>query len=123
MRKGTINISYIRGGKQVKTIHNKLVRDNIPEIIQRSGKKAHYRVLDNDKDFDKALKLKLIEEANELYIAETEEECVEELADIVTVLSCLLANRERTKAVARAKLSQKGGFFERYFLESVEDEE
>lgn len=123
MRKGTINISYIRGGKQVKTIHNKLVRDNIPEIIQRSGKKAHYRVLDNDKDFDKALKLKLIEEANELYIAETEEECVEELADIVTVLSCLLANRERTKAVARAKLYQKGGFFERYFLESVEDEE
>ena len=105
----------------MKIKYNKLVRDNIPDIIQKSGKKARYRVLRNDRDFDKALKAKLIEEANELYIAETEEECVEELADIVTVLSVLLAKREQTKAVARAKLSQKGGFTERYFLESVEE--
>ena len=105
----------------MKIKYNKLVRDNVPDIIQKSGKKARYRVLRNDRDFDKALKAKLIEEANELYIAETEEECVEELADIVTVLSVLLAKREQTKAVARAKLSQKGGFTERYFLESVEE--
>ena len=105
----------------MKIKHNKLVRDNIPDIIQKSGKRARYRVLHNDRDFEKALKAKLIEEANELYIAETEEECVEELADIVTVLSVLLAKREQTKAVARAKLSQKGGFTKRYFLESVEE--
>ena len=105
----------------MKIKHNKLVRDNIPDIIERSGKKAHYRVLNDDKDFDKALKAKLIEEANELYITESEEECIEELADIVTVLSVLLAKREQTKAVARAKLSQKGGFTKRYFLESVEE--
>lgn len=105
----------------MKTIHNKLVRDNIPEIIGNSGKTAHYHVLDNDADFDKALKAKLIEEANELYNAETEEECVEELADIATILAILLAKHENTKAVARAKLSQKGGFNRRYFLESVEE--
>lgn len=104
----------------MKTIHYKLVRDNIPKIIQRSGRKVNYRVLGNDEEYVKALKLKLIEEANELYIAETEDENDEELADIVTVLSCLLANRERVKAIARAKLSEKGGFTERYFLESVD---
>ncbi len=105
----------------MKTIHNKLVRDNIPEIINSSGRKANYHVIDNDADFEKALTAKLIEEANELYIAETEEEVVEELADIVTVLSVLLAQHEQTKAVARAKLSTKGGFERRYFLESVEE--
>ena len=105
----------------MKTIHNKLVRDNIPEIINNSGRKANYHVIDNDKDFERALTAKLIEEANELYIAETEEEVVEELADIVTVLSVLLAQHEQTKAVARAKISAKGGFTQRYFLESVEE--
>jgi len=155
----------------MRTIHNKLVRDNIPEIINHSGRKANYHVIDNDADFEKALMAKLIEEANELlfaetedetveeladivtvlaillqnhnvkndtdiemalrnklveeanelYIAETEEEVVEELSDIVTVLSCILADHERTVATVRAKLSTKGGFSKRYFLESVEE--
>ena len=105
----------------MKIIHNKLVRDNIPEIIGNSGKTAHYYVLDNDADFDKALKAKLIEEVNELFNAETEDECVEELADIVTILTILFAKYEGVRAVAKAKLSEKGGFKRRYFLESVEE--
>ena len=76
----------------MRTIHNKLVRDNIPEIINRSGRIANYHVIDNDADFEKALMAKLIEEANELLFAETEDETVEELADIVTVLAILLQN-------------------------------
>ena len=105
----------------MKITHNKLVRDNIPDIIESSGKTANYYVLDNDADFDKALKAKLIEEVNELFNAETEEECVEELADIVTILIILFAKYEGVRAVAKAKLSQKGGFTKRYFLESVEE--
>ena len=103
------------------TIHNKLVRDNIPEIINNSGRKANYHVLDNDAEFEKALMAKLIEEANELYIAETEEERIEELADIITVLFCLMKNRDVIKTVAKAKMSEKGSFTKRYFLESVEE--
>ena len=93
----------------MKTIYNKLVRDNIPQIIKDSGRTANYFTIDNDAHFEKALKAKLIEEANELLLAETEEETVEELADIVTVLATLMQeqnvdNHIDTERVMMSKL-------------------
>ena len=93
----------------MKTIYNKLVRDNIPQIINDSGRTANYFTIDNDAHFEKVLKAKLIEEANELLLAETEEETVEELADIVTVLATLMQehnvdNHIDTERVMMSKL-------------------
>lgn len=45
--------------------YNKLVRDKIPENIdKKEGRKSHYRVL-NDKEYLEELNKKVIEEANE----------------------------------------------------------
>ena len=45
-------------------IHNKLIRDRIPEIIVARGQKANIRTL-TDEEFGKALLAKLVEEAKE----------------------------------------------------------
>lgn len=104
------------------TIYNKLVRDNIPEIIKSNGGKPKYRYLENDEEFKKALKVKLVEEIDELLNAKTEEEAIEELADIYDVITCL----EEYFKIAQyscIKRSSKGWFNNRIFLESVEFEE
>ena len=106
--------------------YNKLVRDNIPEIIEKSGKKANYRVLSDD-EYKQALKNKLLEEVNELLAAETKEEFMEELFDVTDVLFTLRVNTltdydsKYIDYIGAKKKSEKGTFYKRYFLESVED--
>jgi predicted house-cleaning noncanonical NTP pyrophosphatase (MazG superfamily) len=47
--------------------YDKLVRDRIPEIIERAGKAATWRRL-RDVEFRLALKAKALEEAQELFV-------------------------------------------------------
>ena len=104
------------------THFNKLVRDNIPEIIRANGGKVKYRVLD-DEEFKKALKVKLVEEIDEFLNAKTEEEAIEELADIFTVIWFLDAmTGSYVKDTVIQKGREKGYFLNRIFLESVEED-
>ena len=105
------------------TIYNKLVRDKIPEIIQATGKKVNYRIL-NDEEYKQALKDKLLEEVNEFLAAQTKQEMREEFADIKEVMAAIHAafkigkgrhNPRYTKAV------EKGCFNRKVFLESTEE--
>ncbi|MEH7885137.1 nucleoside triphosphate pyrophosphohydrolase [Bacillus sp. JJ1609] len=66
-------------------IHNKLVRDNIPEIIEREGKKANFRTL-TDEEYINELKKKSYEELDEFCAAVTTKEAVEELADLLEII-------------------------------------
>jgi len=100
--------------------HYKLVRDRIPEIIERDGKKAYVRTLD-DMEMIKYLESKLQEEINE-YI---EDRSLEELADILEVIYALCKAKgvskeelERTRAI---KERARGSFDKKIFLEYVED--
>ena len=52
---------------------NKLVRDKIPEIIEENDEYSLTRIL-NDKEYEKALYDKLLEEANEVINANKKEE-------------------------------------------------
>ena len=107
-------------------VYNKLVRDRIPEIIEASGKKVNYRVLSDD-EFVQALKNKLLEEVNELLAAGTKEEYMEELFDVQDVLTTLkvysLADYDSKYMayIGAKKKSEKGSFYKKYFLESVEE--
>lgn len=69
-------------------IYNKLVRDRIQEVITRNGKKCSTRILDN-KEYIEVLKKKSFEELEEYVKAQTDEEAIEELADILEILHAL----------------------------------
>lgn len=101
-------------------IYNKLVRDNIPEIIKSNGETAHISVLDDNEYFNQ-LKIKLTEEVNEFL----ESEELMELADIIEVVEYLAkANNSTLDKVLRMKNKKalsNGGFEKKIFLEFVEE--
>ncbi len=101
-------------------IYNKLVRDRIPEVIEKSGKKYVTRLLE-DKEYLKSLNLKLQEELNEYY----ENEDIEELADLVELIHSILKYREISieefEKIKLQKKKKRGGFDKRLFLVSVEE--
>ena len=66
----------------MKKVYNKLVRDRIPEIIEKDGASFKTSVL-NDEDFKTELLKKLIEEAQEVVGAKDDnKELVKELGDM-----------------------------------------
>ena len=101
-------------------IHEKLVRDRIPEIIQGSGKACSTRILTQD-EYVAALDAKLQEELNE-YQAD---KSMEELADLLEVMMAVVEARGHTfaevEAIRQQKAEKRGGFRERIWLESVSD--
>ncbi len=101
---------------------NKLVRDNIPNIIEKSGETPLYITLD-DKEFALELRKKLSEEVQEFL----ENNAAEELADILEVvyaLADLQGHRpEQLEALRQQKRQMRGGFENRYFLLSKSDPE
>ena len=100
-------------------IYNKLVRDNIPQIIENSGKTCKTRVL-NDGEYVEQLNVKLSEEIAE-YLQSGE---VVELADVVEV-ALALANvkgftDEQFEAIRKEKAAKNGAFAQKLFLEWVD---
>lgn len=105
----------------MKYTYNKLVRDNIPEEINKAkGKKAIYEVLSENKYKDE-LDRKLLEEANE-YIAD---HSLEEMADLMEVIEAIMINAnitmEQLQDAMKIKRDKKGGFRDRIYLKYVEE--
>ena len=104
----------------MSTVHNKLVRDSIPKIIQKTGKRAITKVLSDD-EYRLALRQKLQEEVDE-YLAD---ENGEELADILEVVYALAASIQLTpndvETIRKQKLAERGGFVDKIYLERIED--
>ena len=71
----------------MERVYNKLVRDNIPQIIRSKGEEPIVREL-NDKDYLRELKKKLLEESGEVVEAEGGD-MLEELADLMEVAKAL----------------------------------
>lgn len=101
--------------------YDKLVRDEIPNIIEENGKTAVYRVADGDEEFVAYLWEKLLEEVGEF----RENPSYEEAADVMEVFGEVLSFfRLTTDNVNRARLDKyndRGGFDSRYILVRVED--
>ena len=101
----------------VKT-YNKLVRDRIPEIIEKDNKRCDVRILD-DAEYLKMVDAKLDEELAEYH----KDQNIEELADLIEVIYA--AAKARGYSIAeleeiRAQKAEKRGVFEkRFFLEKV----
>ena len=95
--------------------HNKLVRDRIPEIIEKNGQTAVTRVL-NEYEYRDELERKLDEEVAEFH----EGGSLEELADILEVVYALAKTKgcslERFLREYQRKHEQRGGFDDRIYL-------
>ena len=104
------------------TVHNKLVRDKIPEIIRAEGHDPHTLVLDRE-EYGQALLEKLREEVAEF----SESHSIGEMADILEVLAALIRLEgfapEALKAVRQEKREKNGAFRRRIFLTTVDRRE
>lgn len=104
--------------------YNKLVRDRIPEIIERDGKRLSTRILDED-EYVSHLDEKLKEELAEYLKCEETKDQIEELADMLEVILALAevkgVTAQELEAVRRQKADKRGAFNERILLEWVED--
>ena len=104
--------------------YKKLVRDRIPEIIKKSGKKFTVETL-NHARYILELKNKLTEELGEYQEAPNDEEALEELADMLELIYCLAdvhgASIEELEQIRKDKAEKRGGFKEKLFLIEVED--
>lgn len=100
--------------------YNNLVRDRIPEIIERSGAKYKIHVADDDEYWDK-LKKKIGEEINEFL----KDPCIEELADILEVLYAIadfkFEGKKELERIRAKKFEERGGFKKKLILEETDD--
>ena len=106
----------------MRVAYNKLVRDQIPEIIAAAGRQPVTRVLDQA-GYQAALRTKLLEEAREAEEA-ADGQLASELADVLEVLQALAAaydmSWEDVVSEAGRKRAERGGFDQRIFLEYVD---
>ncbi|APC47787.1 phosphoribosyl-ATP pyrophosphohydrolase [Virgibacillus halodenitrificans] len=105
--------------------YHKLVRDRIPEIIHSTGKELKTEILNNTRYIEE-LKKKLNEEVTEYQEATTDEEALEELADVLELMHALAQQHGATiddvEKVRKDKAEKRGAFNEKIYLIEVEDD-
>jgi predicted house-cleaning noncanonical NTP pyrophosphatase (MazG superfamily) len=105
-------------------VYNKLVRDQIPEMIALTGKQYSTRILENQ-EYISELRKKSREELEEYMNADCNEAAIEELADLLEVISSLAKGHgssiDEVEKVRKEKFKERGGFDKRILLVEVED--
>ncbi len=102
---------------------DKLIRDKLPGLMRQNNVTIFERVMETD-EYRKRLKDKILEEAYEAFMAETESEHIEELADLLEVIHALGKvcgiSIEEIDQKRLQKKEQKGGFEGRIYSPYVE---
>ena len=105
-----------------KIEYHKLVRDRIPEIIEKDGKTCVCSELSQE-DYIIMLDQKLNEELAEYQ----ESKSMEELADLLEVMAAVAAARgsslDEVERIRLGKKEKRGGFEKKILLETVIDQE
>ena len=106
----------------MEQVYNKLVRDNIPDIIHSNGENPITRILSND-EYKKELERKLYEEYQEVLNTTNTKDRIEELADMLEIMIALAKLEDKTLddvvEVCKAKRLKRGGFDKKIYLEKV----
>lgn len=96
----------------------KLIRDKVPDIERELGISPYERIMEMG-EYRERLRHKLIEEANEVLEASSNEEFLVELADLTEVIHALAATADFTSQdIEEARIAKKlkrGGFEGRIF--------
>ncbi len=100
-------------------VFNKLVRDKIPEIIEKDGRTCKTHIL-TDEEYIVALEEKLNEEVAEYQ----KDKNLEEMADVLEVLQAICLARgyslDELEDLRKKKTNSRGGFSKKIFLESTD---
>lgn len=98
--------------------YNKLVRDRIPEIIEKNGNTCTIEILTDD-EYRRMIDLKLDEELAEYH----RDQNIEELADLLEVIYAAVKARGYTikelEQVRAEKADKRGGFEKKILLKEV----
>lgn len=105
--------------------YNKLVRDQIPEIIRKDGYSCETECMD-DESYQQALRTKLVEEATE--VATANADCLAaEIADLYEVIDALLTSNQlsetRVRELQVQRRQERGGFTQRIRLLNIHGDE
>jgi len=99
--------------------YDKLVRDNIPDIIKSKGRIPISHIASSDEEFEPKLHAKLKEEVEEFL----ENETPEELADIMEVLDAIKKfhniSEEEVNNIKHKKAKERGTFSKRIILDET----
>jgi predicted house-cleaning noncanonical NTP pyrophosphatase (MazG superfamily) len=105
---------------------DKLIRDKLPEIMQKEGTNACIRVMERD-EYIARLKDKLFEESGEVATVSDNLEIMNELADLLEVMMALAEACgipfSNVVAAGALKKAEKGGFDAKIYCEHVEVDE
>ena len=120
-RKMNIARKKINRGIMKTIIYDKLVRDKIPEIIEKSGKQCEIEILSDEKYLEMIDK-KLDEELAEYH----KDKNIEELADLLEVIYAATKARgysiEELEKVRAEKAEKRGSFDKKILLKKVIEE-
>jgi len=98
--------------------YDQLVRDRVPDIITKAGKKVYLKTL-SEEELGDALKKKLQVEVNE-YI---KSDRIEELADILEVVEALVGihgeDMKTLESIKTQRREKRGGFDKRLLLRRI----
>jgi predicted house-cleaning noncanonical NTP pyrophosphatase (MazG superfamily) len=95
--------------------YNKLVWDNVPDLIREKGKECEIRTLDDD-EFEIEILKKVEEEASALPETASRQELIDELADVVTCVEYIKNIKKITElelADALERHARRKGRFEK----------
>lgn len=113
-----MNSAIISPMAKRKHYHRKLIRDKIPEFIKTNDGEFETRVM-NEKEFEKELKRKLIEEAKEVVEA-PKEKLRDELADVLELVKSIASyykiDFSKIQKKQASKRRERGAFKKRLFL-------
>ena len=102
---------------------DKLIRDNIPDVLRLRGISVDERVMETD-EYIQRLKEKLVEEGREVLTANSLSEIEEELADVMEVFHSLVSvlgvsfEEVEKKRIAKGEVS--GRFERRIYCAKIE---
>jgi predicted house-cleaning noncanonical NTP pyrophosphatase (MazG superfamily) len=106
-----------------KFYQNKLWRDKLIALREAQGAIVHVIPL-SDAEFREELGIKLLEEANEVYAADTHEELIGEIADVLEVIDCILKfhgiSKEEIMKLKESKAAQFGSYIDQRLVDFAE---
>lgn len=113
-------MEFIPTSLPIENEYPKLIRDRIPEIVEKKGKQAKLAIAKNDTDFLNYLLKKIVEESVELAHSQEHGNTQEEIADVLEIIDTILKlkgwTKEDIETIQKEKREKNGGFEKRLIM-------